>query len=151
MHLAECAWLARRVLALCIPPRFVSRAWVGAWQVWELVYSRDGAVKEVPKVMQLKGHKVGRAEPAPGDGGECSPPSLSVTHSWLLPEKETGTLGRRAIASAALPLIPAGWLSAPVTQHVNVGAGSRLLAVVHRRLEEDSHVIKGRYDQSVEH
>lgn len=28
------------------------------WQVWEIVYSKDGSVKEVPKVMQLKGHKV---------------------------------------------------------------------------------------------
>lgn len=28
------------------------------WQVWEIVYSKDGSVKEVSKVMQLKGHKV---------------------------------------------------------------------------------------------
>lgn len=27
-------------------------------QVWEIVYSKDGSVKEVLKVMQLKGHKV---------------------------------------------------------------------------------------------
>lgn len=27
-------------------------------QVWELVYSKDGSVKEVSKAMQLKGHKV---------------------------------------------------------------------------------------------
>lgn len=27
-------------------------------QVWEIVYSKDGSVKEVSKVMQLKGHKV---------------------------------------------------------------------------------------------
>ncbi|WCJ22854.1 Transducin/WD40 repeat-like superfamily protein [Euphorbia peplus] len=26
-------------------------------KVWEIVYSKDGSVKEVPKVMQLKGHK----------------------------------------------------------------------------------------------
>ena len=28
------------------------------FQVWEIVYSKDGSVKEVLKVMQLKGHKV---------------------------------------------------------------------------------------------
>lgn len=27
-------------------------------QIWEIVYSKDGSVKEVSKVMQLKGHKV---------------------------------------------------------------------------------------------
>jgi hypothetical protein len=27
-------------------------------QVWEVVYSKDGSVKEVSKAMQLKGHKV---------------------------------------------------------------------------------------------
>lgn len=27
-------------------------------QVWEIVYSKDGSVKEVARVMQLKGHKV---------------------------------------------------------------------------------------------
>lgn len=26
--------------------------------MWEIVYSKDGSVKEVLKVMQLKGHKV---------------------------------------------------------------------------------------------
>lgn len=26
--------------------------------MWEIVYSKDGSVKEVNKVMQLKGHKV---------------------------------------------------------------------------------------------
>ena len=29
-----------------------------SWQVWEVVYSKDGSVKEVLRVMQLKGHKV---------------------------------------------------------------------------------------------
>lgn len=28
------------------------------FQVWEIVYSKDGSVKEVSNVMQLKGHKV---------------------------------------------------------------------------------------------
>ncbi|RDY04204.1 Transducin beta-like protein 2, partial [Mucuna pruriens] len=27
------------------------------WQVWEIVYAKDGSVKEVSRVMQLKGHK----------------------------------------------------------------------------------------------
>jgi hypothetical protein len=27
-------------------------------QIWEVVYGKDNQVKEVPKVMQLKGHKV---------------------------------------------------------------------------------------------
>lgn len=31
---------------------------VFALQVWEIVYSKDGSVKEVSRVMQLKGHKV---------------------------------------------------------------------------------------------
>jgi len=28
------------------------------WQVWEIVYAKDGSAKEVLNVMQLKGHKV---------------------------------------------------------------------------------------------
>jgi len=28
------------------------------WQIWEIVYAKDGSVKEVLNVMQLKGHKV---------------------------------------------------------------------------------------------
>jgi hypothetical protein len=27
-------------------------------KVWEIVYQKDGSVKEVSRVMQLKGHKV---------------------------------------------------------------------------------------------
>lgn len=30
------------------------------WQVWEIVYSKDGSVKGVTRVMQLKGHKVNK-------------------------------------------------------------------------------------------
>lgn len=28
------------------------------FQVWEVVYSKDGTAKEIVKAMQLKGHKV---------------------------------------------------------------------------------------------
>ncbi|OAY49304.1 transducin beta-like protein 2 isoform X3 [Manihot esculenta] len=38
--------------------RFIAAAaFTADVKVWEIVYSKDGSVKEVPKVMQLKGHK----------------------------------------------------------------------------------------------
>ncbi|EEF50389.1 nucleotide binding protein, putative [Ricinus communis] len=38
--------------------RFVAAAaFTADVKVWEIIYSKDGSVKEVPKVMQLKGHK----------------------------------------------------------------------------------------------
>ncbi|KAJ1414890.1 WD40/YVTN repeat-like-containing domain superfamily [Sesbania bispinosa] len=36
---------------------FLEPALVLVADVWEIVYAKDGSVKEVPKVMQLKGHK----------------------------------------------------------------------------------------------
>ncbi|KAJ6686125.1 hypothetical protein OIU79_016008 [Salix purpurea] len=33
------------------------KAFTADVKVWEIVYSKDGSVKEVPKAMQLKGHK----------------------------------------------------------------------------------------------
>jgi WD40 repeat protein len=50
--------LQNHMAALSPDGRFLAAAaFTADVKVWELVYSRDGAVKEVPKVMQLKGHK----------------------------------------------------------------------------------------------
>lgn len=42
-----------------------------AFQVWEVVYDKSGQVKELVKVMQLKGHKV---RPLPNHTAESASP-----------------------------------------------------------------------------
>lgn len=40
----------------------ISQTVVVLLQIWEVVYGKDNQVKEVPKVMQLKGHKVSQSQ-----------------------------------------------------------------------------------------
>ncbi|XP_050237343.1 uncharacterized protein LOC126687037 [Mercurialis annua] len=50
--------LKNNMAAISPNGRFIAAAaFTADVKVWEIVYSKDGSVKELPKVMQLKGHK----------------------------------------------------------------------------------------------
>eukprot|EP00262_Sarcandra_glabra_P019166 TRINITY_DN7123_c0_g2_i1.p1 TRINITY_DN7123_c0_g2~~TRINITY_DN7123_c0_g2_i1.p1 ORF type:complete len:287 (+),score=67.73 TRINITY_DN7123_c0_g2_i1:43-861(+) len=50
--------LKNTMAAICPNGRFLAAAaFTADVKVWEIIYSKDGSVKEVSKVMQLKGHK----------------------------------------------------------------------------------------------
>ncbi|KAJ8748903.1 hypothetical protein K2173_013336 [Erythroxylum novogranatense] len=55
---ADTNQLKNTMAAISPNGRFIAAAaFTADVKVWEIVYSKDGSVKEVPKVMQLKGHK----------------------------------------------------------------------------------------------